>query len=214
MEISNTRYYGLEESVLASGYPMLAKAPTEQEFKDAVVDMLTEQGRIKYVEKDDNIFECNKHFKRMKKLASAKASSGHDCALKGIIVQMDVKAPQYFWQQIQRYHFIDIVASMSKMHCIQKFDLSKQCLIETDTSSYMKCQELLDSYKARIEGVDIDDVLANVPMGLEITARMSTNYLQLKTIYNQRKNHRSQQWRIFCDWIKTLPYAKELITNE
>ena len=62
MEISNTRYYGLEESVLASGYPMLAKAPTEQEFKDAVVDMLTEQGRIKYVEKDDNIFECNKHF--------------------------------------------------------------------------------------------------------------------------------------------------------
>ena len=35
MEISNTRYYGLEESVLASGYPMLAKAPTEQEFKDA-----------------------------------------------------------------------------------------------------------------------------------------------------------------------------------
>ena len=62
--------------------------------------------------------------------------------------------------------------------------------------------------------ITIDDVLANVPMGLEITARMSTNYLQLKTIYNQRKNHRSQQWRIFCDWIKTLPYAKELITNE
>ena len=53
MEITNTRYYGLEESVLASGYPMLAKAPTEQEFKDAIVDMLTEQGRIKYVEKDD-----------------------------------------------------------------------------------------------------------------------------------------------------------------
>ena len=32
MEITNTRYYGLEESVLASGYPMLAKAPTEQEL--------------------------------------------------------------------------------------------------------------------------------------------------------------------------------------
>ena len=78
MEITNTRYYGLEESVLASGYPMLAKAPTEQEFKDAVVDMLTEQGRIKYVDKEDNIFECNKHFKRMKKLASAKARK---CAL-------------------------------------------------------------------------------------------------------------------------------------
>lgn len=59
--------------------------------------------------------------------------------------------------------------------------------------------------------INIDDCLSNIPMGLEYTARMTTNYLQLKTIYNQRKNHRSKQWQDFCEWIKTLPYAQQLI---
>ena len=214
MEITNTRVYGLQESIYASGYPMLAKAPTEQEFKNAIVDIMTEEGRIKYTDINDNIFECNKHFKRALKLAKAKIGTGHSNFEKGIIVQMDVKAPQYFWQQLQRYNFIDFVSSMSKMHCIQKFDFGNQCLIETDASAYMKAKELVERYVDKQEDTTIDDVLANVPMGLEITARMTTNYLQLKTIYNQRKNHRSQQWHVFCNWIKTLPYAKELITNE
>ena len=75
MEITNTRVYGLQESIYASGYPMLAKAPTEREFKEAIVDIMTEEGRIKYTDINDNIFECNKHFKRALKLAKAKAKA-------------------------------------------------------------------------------------------------------------------------------------------
>jgi len=40
--------------------------------------------------------------------------------------------------------------------------------------------------------------------------RITTNYLQLKTIYRQRKNHKLPEWRIFCDWILSLPEFKEL----
>ncbi len=58
---------------------------------------------------------------------------------------------------------------------------------------------------------DIDTMLMNTPMGLEYTARLTTNYLQLKTIYKQRRNHRSAQWQAFCDWIEELPLAQELI---
>ena len=47
-----------------------------------------------------------------------------------------------------------------------------------------------------------------------LTQGIVTNYLQLKTIYNQRKNHRLPEWRLFCDWIKTLPYSEWITGNE
>lgn len=56
------------------------------------------------------------------------------------------------------------------------------------------------------------EILYNNPAGFIITARMTTNYRQLKTIYKQRKTHRLPEWREFCKWIETLPMS-ELITG-
>ena len=56
-------------------------------------------------------------------------------------------------------------------------------------------------------------VIYNIPSGFEYTARLTTNYRQLKTIYSQRKNHRLPDWRIFCDWIEELPHS-EWITGD
>ena len=39
------------------------------------------------------------------------------------------------------------------------------------------------------------------------------NYEVLANIYKSRKNHKLDEWRTFCDWIKTLPYS-ELITGK
>ena len=50
-----------------------------------------------------------------------------------------------------------------------------------------------------------------MPSGLELTARMTTNYRQLKTIYAQRKNHRLPEWRRFCEWIEDLPMSELII---
>lgn len=54
-------------------------------------------------------------------------------------------------------------------------------------------------------------IVSNVPMGFQLWAGMSTNFLQLKTIYNQRKKHKLPEWRQFCEWIETLPMFKELV---
>lgn len=207
MQVSNTRVYGLEESIYASGYPMLVVTPTEEKFKKDIVDIFTMQGECKYEQKD--IFKENKHFKRAFKLANTAIGSGHNNFLKGIIVQMDVKAPQYFWQQFQRYNFVDFVSSQSKMHCITKMDIKKCCMPEVNEVAISNAKDAVDYYDTG--EITIDDILANISMGLELTARMTTNYLQLKTIYHQRKTHRSKQWKVFCEWIETLPYAKELI---
>ena len=58
-------------------------------------------------------------------------------------------------------------------------------------------------------------LVSNCPQGIELFMRVSTNYLQIRTLYNQRKNHTlKEDWGAFCHWIETLPYAKELIIGE
>ena len=58
-------------------------------------------------------------------------------------------------------------------------------------------------------------VISNCPLGLELFMRVSTNYKQLQTIYHQRKNHKlKEDYGALCDFIRSLPYAKEFITGE
>ena len=54
------------------------------------------------------------------------------------------------------------------------------------------------------------EILYSNPCGFKLTAGMTTNYRQLKTIYHQRKTHRLPEWREFCAWVETLPMFKEL----
>lgn len=54
-------------------------------------------------------------------------------------------------------------------------------------------------------------IIANCPCGLMLTARMTTNYLQLKSIINQRSNHKMQEWHYLTDWFKGLPHVEEFM---
>ena len=72
--------------------------------------------------------------------------------------------------------------------------------------------------KGAEEGVIYENfmkMISNCPMGLELFERVSTNYKQLQTIYNQRKNHRlKEDWGAFCKMIEELPYFEELIKGQ
>jgi hypothetical protein len=57
------------------------------------------------------------------------------------------------------------------------------------------------------------ELLYSNPAGFRLTAKMSTNYRALKTIYRQRKDHKLPEWRAFCQWVRTLPHS-EFITGE
>ena len=52
----------------------------------------------------------------------------------------------------------------------------------------------------------------NIPLVLELADGMTTNYRCLRNIYRQRRNHRLEEWQVFCDWIESLPMSDELIT--
>lgn len=52
---------------------------------------------------------------------------------------------------------------------------------------------------------------ANIPSGLYLTAGITTNYLQIKSMYYQRKGHKLNEWNIFCEWAKTLPLMNYIL---
>ncbi len=176
------------------------------------------------VEEDDkncykrrlNLSSALKMYKRMSTLGKAGSGSGHDCALKGIAVQFDLKYSLYFIKQLDRYHFNDIVSSMSTMHKItSKGDIESSC------NKYVN-PEIIDIVNRYIqqynEATDKDyrytlfmHIVSNLPSGYEQWARFTTNFLQLKSIHKQRKNHKLvEDWQYFCNWILTLPEFKEL----
>lgn len=94
---------------------------------------------------------------------------------------------------------------MSKVHCLTKMDIDSMCdgtVTETAKSN------LIGAIQDYTEGkIDFDTMMCNVPMGLHLTARMTTNYLQLKTMYAQRQHHKSKEWQEFCKWVNTLPMS-------
>lgn len=187
--IDNVKIYGLEESVAASGYPMLTK-PLDLEYFFKASD---------------------KDYQRANKLANTQNGSGHDQFLTSIIVQFDLTFPLKAWVELQRYHFIDFCSSMSTMHKFSQMDLDKSCNKYVDKNILDILKNLVYNYKENPTNENFYKLIYNIPSGFEYTARLTTNYRQLKTIYSQRKNHRLPDWHIFCKWIEGLPHSEWII---
>ena len=186
MKVSNWKVYDLDESVIASGYPMR----TELEAKDV----------------DEN------DISRAINLANAKGG-GHNQFLSGILVSFDLTCSNKMWVELERYRYLVFVSSMSTMHRIAKFDLKKSYNEYVDKRIISIMEELKKEYEANPTSENYLRLLYNNPAGFELTARLTTNYRCLRNVYSQRKNHRLPEWREFCKWIEGLPFAKEYILN-
>lgn len=139
----------------------------------------------------------------LEKLGRAKAGSGHDCFLKGVDVYHKITADHSFWIQWLRYHFHDIVSSTSKMHTILNGEFQFDPLVTE--ASITEFERLRSVCLENNTPENFERLIMNSPMGLLLTAECKTNYLQLKTIYAQRKNHKMSSWREYCKWIESLP---------
>ena len=194
--VSNVRVYGLDEAIRAAKYP-------------------------KAVELDGLTAELTKGIKAC---LNCPTGEGHDNALNGIIVQFDLTFSQKAWVELQRYHFMNFVSSCSTMHKLQNMKPKDCCNRYVDPRAIDILQEKIDRYNWLVAtnkkpeyNINPDEIkearlemLYNIPSGFELTAAMTTNYRQLKTIYQQRRNHALPDWQIFCDFIETLPRFLEL----
>lgn len=196
LEISNIRVYDLKESVIACRNAMRTTPAeyTEEEFQ--------------------------KSLPRAIALAKCGGGSGHSNFRKGIRVSFDIKYPNYISPELQRYHFIDIVTSSSKMHRLTKMNMDACFNKYVTPKSKAQMKELIKEYNEAKDSNKSKEVIyrafmrviSNCPQGIELFMRCSTNYEQLATIYRQRKNHvLREDWQNFCKFIEYLPYSHELI---
>lgn len=205
--IKNVNVYGLDESVRRAKFPMATDV-------DNINSNIT---------------------KGITALAQSPKGCGEDNFLKGIIVQFDLTLTIKAWTEAERYAWFDIVSSQSTMHRITKFNLDNAYvnyvhphaiqLMQGLVSAYNAVQDYLKNSADQLSEEDINRITAEQkerylqilytnPVGFKLTAGMTTNYRQLKTIYSQRRNHRLPEWQAFCDWIETLPHSELIIQKE
>lgn len=224
LQVKNVKVYDLKESVIACRNAMRTDLPeyTEEEFQASFKRAI----KLVQASKKDEKVKC------------------HDNFLTGIRVSFDLIYPQYITPELQRYHWIDIVTSASKMHKLMSRPVDVACnkYVTKEAIQSLQCyidiyNDLLEMkkqgtfngwifytrYGERIEDLEIDEALyharifamSNCPMGYELFERVSTNYKQLQTIYWQRVNHRlKEDWGSFCEFILSLPYANEFILGK
>lgn len=204
MRLENIKVYDLEESLVASGYPMrTVLTPREPDEKD---------------------------IKRGLSLTKASNGNGaHAQWLTGVRVAFDLTFTNKAWVEAERYRFLEFVSSQSTMHKITKFDLAGQYNKYVDPRVIAIMQEKKDKYNAYATILEITEnhkakeevrammhekyleMLYTNPAGFELTARMTTNYRCLLNIYIQRHDHRLPEWREFCAELLKLPMFPELV---
>lgn len=208
--ISNLNIFGLADSMWASGYPMSTEIGDIDEPSQSLIYYCLYED-----DKDSQDKTIQNAVARAERLGRSPLGSGHDNYLNGCVAQFDLTFTVKAWTEAERYHFFDFVSSQSTMHRLQKMDVSESCIEYVDGRVTDVVEELVRKYNENPTLENRLRMLYSCPTGLKLTARMTTNYRQLKTIYHQRKNHTLPEWRRFCQQlVDEFPMFEELCLGD
>lgn len=175
------------------------------------MDSIIEPDRLKLGDNDYNL---------MRKLSAA--GSDHGKFMRMIVVYLDITAPLYWWKEFDTYKVGTVANSCSTMHKIhaKEFvlsDFSYEHLLDPAVKCLETTIECLNGYRyfylQNKEKLMWQQMIQLLPSTYNQKRTIMLNYEVLKNMYHARKNHKLDEWRYFCEWVKTLPYS-ELITGE
>lgn len=178
--------------------------------------------------------ECNKIGYRlgendislMQRLSNA--GTEHRKYMRMMPVYVRITAPLYWWKEFDTYKVGTVANSCSTMHKIAEkgFTLGDFSIehLNDDRSAELSNVEWLEHLihhlnRDRLRFIETKDkqywwqMIQLLPSSYNQTRNVMLNYEVLANIYRQRKNHKLDEWREVCEWIKELPYS-ELITGE
>ena len=151
----------------------------------------------------------------------AHAGSDHRKFLRQIFVSVDVTAPLYWWKEFDTYKVGTVANSCSTMHKIhskafERDDFSHDRLDEGGLRMLDATIEYLESERQKFVEDKTNrqswhNMIQMLPSSYNQMRTVSLNYENLINIYYARKSHKLAEWHTFCDWISSLPYAKEII---
>lgn len=161
-----------------------------------------------------------------------KAGTEHRKFMRMITVYMDITAPLYYFKELDTYKVGTVCNSCSTMHKIhsKEFtwdDFSHEHLTHTDAFHMDANEDALNALQVVINALNYNrkkyletkdktywwQMIQLLPSSYNQKRTIMLNYEVLASMYHQRKNHKLDEWREFCEWIKTLP-CSELITGE
>lgn len=163
-------------------------------------------------------------------LRLSRAGSDHRKFMRMINVYMDITAPLYLYKELDTYAIGKVQNSCSTMHSITKReftleDFSHEHLDDESTDAMLDLIALLNKWRDRYlvavktkeyTGMPAKDIwwqiIQLLPSSYNQRRTVMLNYEVLRNIYHARKNHKLDEWRIFCKWIEALPFS-ELITG-
>ena len=167
----------------------------------------------------------------------SKAGKDHRKYMRMIPVMIRVTAPLYWWKEFDTYKIATVANSTSTMHKITakeftRKDFSTDMLTNRSLAMLDDVIDLLNFYRGLyLNGgndsySDTDDVsyepkdkrvwyqlIQMLPDSYNQTRNVFFNYEVLANIYQGRRNHKLNEWHVFCDWIEILPYS-HLITGK
>ena len=152
-----------------------------------------------------------------------RAGSDHRKFIRQIFVSVDFDAPLYWWKEYDTYKIATVANSTSTMHKIaaKPFELDdfshdhmNETALESLKATIAVLEQLRQEYLQSKDKQVWYSMIQLLPTSYHQLRTCSFNYETLVNIYHARKNHKLEEWHTVCDWIRTLPYAADLITME
>jgi len=130
----------------------------------------------------------------------AHKGGGHNEFLKHTFLQFLITAPNYWWEHMAQYSFVFDLSS-SKMHTILNRNLEQSDFEHPIMEEYL--EQLANDREEAIAGtLPFEQFINRIPVGFLYTRVISTNYMALQNIVNQRKNHKLPEWEYFIKEVK------------
>ena len=214
MKFENTSVYNIYNAILGARNPMNSWDKSDSVFKGY-------NGKIENTSIGKNDLEL------MQKLI--KAGSEHRKFLRQIFVAVDITAPLYFFKELDTYKVGTVANSTSTMHKLASTPITLDCFEMGDFTPFIDnfkidlswrtvvsyLEQLRQKYNETKDKRYWKELIRLLPESWLQKRTVTMNYENILNMYRQRKNHKLTEWsKSFCDWVKTLPYAEELICLE
>lgn len=215
MRFENTSVYNIYNAILGARNPMNSWNRSDSVFNGF-------NGKI------ENTIIGKNDLELAQKLI--KAGSEHRKFLRQIFVATDITAPLYWWKEESTYKIGTTENSTSTMHKLASTPITIDCFemddfedCKDDSNVYVsaiwaegitRLEKLRQKYNETKDKRYWKELIRLLPESWLQTRTVTMNYENLLNMYHQRKNHKLSEWHKFCEWVESLPYAKELIIGE
>ncbi|MBR6781914.1 MAG: hypothetical protein IKM33_01785 [Clostridia bacterium] len=151
----------------------------------------------------------------------AVSGSDHRKFLRQVFVTVDITAPLYWWKEFDTYKVGTVANSCSTMHKIhakafERDDFSHDRLDEGGLALLDAIVDYLEAERQKFIANKEDrqswhNMIQLLPSSFNQMRTVTLNYENLISMYYARRNHKLAEWHTLCDWIASLPCAKEWI---